>query len=680
VYPQVFGKYVLERELSRGGMARVVLATLRGAGGFEKRLVVKQIRDELSFDQQFIRRFVEEAKTTVALSHPNIVPVYELGLEQGTYFLAMELVEGCSIAELVRERNFDGTKRVLSPEEGAYVGMEVCRALDYAHRRMNVVHRDITPRNVMLDEEGQVKLIDFGIAAPALVAGHEILGSPGHMPPEQVEGKELGPPTDIFAVAVLLMEAWSGVAPFRRATPELCNDAMREPHPKPSDYDPRLIPLDDVIVRAMDLDPKKRQQDAADVARALRAFLQGTDVTDIARELGNRVRDLRETASEPMPMSLDGKTRAPSPSVGDLGTKTFAAREEAVRWSSPPASEIEPPGASTRRLQESIPAPAELGSLGRTPVAPSRPPPHTPMGETPVAPATSATSPDEGRVDPHAATVKRRAAARPDPAMSIPTPLMVEPVGAGGDVLLRNARAAQEAAKAAHASDRPPPREGRVDTLATRPLETAVRDQGRAPPSLTATRSRIGPLVALAALGALGGGVVWRARTNGARSDGGPASTASVTATTSSATMPPLTATTPAVSASPPGSAAVASAAPGSAGTSRLSPPAGSGSGSGSVALVSSASGSSTGSSSAEKGGRTTVAFLGDPGTRVSIDGTMRGACPVRVSLEAGSHDVRFTFDPTGESRGERISVKAGEKITVRAEFTGATPTVRIQR
>jgi serine/threonine protein kinase len=647
VYPQIFGKYVLERELSRGGMARVVLATLRGAGGFEKRLVVKQIRDELSFDQQFIRRFVEEAKTTVALSHPNIVPVYELGLEQGTYFLAMELVEGCSIAELVRERNFDGMKRVLSPEEGAYVGMEVCRALDYAHRRMNVVHRDITPRNVMLDEEGQVKLIDFGIAAPALVAGHEILGSPGHMPPEQVEGKELGPPTDIFAVAVLLMEAWSGIAPFRRATPELCNDAMREKHPKPSDYNPRLIPLDDVIVRAMQLDPKKRQQDAADLARALRAFLQGTDVTDIARELGDRVRDLREAASEPMPMSLDGKTRAPNPSVGDLGTKTFAAREEAVRWSSPPASEIEPPGASTRRLQESIPPPSELPSIEATPLARSRPPPpQTPMGETPVAPA------------------------RPDPAMSIPTPLMLEPVGLGGDVLLRNARAAQDAALASHAAGRTSPGE-RVDTLATRPLETAVRGKNDARPGTSSSRSRVVSLVLLAGVVVVGGGFAWRARSASERTDSGPAPTtstaiasaASVTATTSSATMPPST-TKPAISASPPGSGALGVVNPGGVATgvatSHPAPP--------------------TSASSAEKPGRTMVAFLGDPGTRVSIDGTMRGACPVRVNLEPGQHDVRFTFDPTGESRGERISVKAGEKITVRAEFTGATPTVRIQR
>src|SRR5579859_4740191 len=195
MYPQVFGKYVLERELSRGGMARVVLATLRGAGGFEKKLVVKQIRDELASDDDFVARFVEEAKTAVALAHPNIVPVYELGVELGTYFLAMELVEGASLSELLRASAPDG----LSPEEGAYIGVEVCRALDYAHRRMQVIHRDVTPRNVTVDEEGQVKIIDFGIAARASVAGQDVFGTPGHMPPEQLRREEIGPPTDIFA-------------------------------------------------------------------------------------------------------------------------------------------------------------------------------------------------------------------------------------------------------------------------------------------------------------------------------------------------------------------------------------------------------------------------------------------------------------------------------------------------
>jgi len=638
LYPQVFGKYVLERELSRGGMARVVLATLRGAGGFEKKLVVKQIRDELSFDQQFVRRFVEEAKTTVALSHPNIVPVYELGVEQGTYFLAMELVEGCSIAELVRERNADGTRRVLSPEEGAYVGMEVCRALDYAHRRMKVVHRDITPRNVMLDEEGQVKLIDFGIAAPALVAGHEILGSPGHMPPEQVDGKELGPPTDIFAVAVLLMEAWSGAPPFRRATPEECEAAMRGPHPRPSDFDPRLIPLDDVIVRAMRLDPKERQQEASELGRALRAFLQGTDVGDIARALGDRVRDLREAASEPAPMSREATMRAVAPSAGDLGTKTFAAREEAIRWSQPPPSEIvdlsdasEPPAASTRRLAESIPPPSEI--------------------EIPAPPRAPAA-----------------VARAKDPAMSIPTPLMMEPVGLVGDVVHRASRAAS-----AHGSERPPPSsrrqrpDDRVDTIATRPLETPVHPRGGE--SRTASRKARGWTVGALAIGAAAVALVaWRAR--GGSSDDGRATIVAPPTASTSATTPTTTPTTPTPAVTPSSAAVEPSALPAPPHVPPTAPATGA------------HNGASTAATSAgdKTGGKALVTFLGDPGTRVSIDGVARGACPVRVSLDPGQHDARFSFDPTAESLSEGFRVKAGEKVTVRAEFTGARPTVRVHR
>ena len=659
MYPQVFGKYVLERELSRGGMARVVLATLRGAGGFEKKLVVKQIRDELSFDQQFVRRFVEEAKTTVALSHPNIVPVYELGVEQGTYFLAMELVEGCSIAELTRERNLDGSKRVLTPEEGAYVGMEVCRALDYAHRRMKVVHRDITPRNVMLDEEGQVKLIDFGIAAPALVAGHEILGSPGHMPPEQVEGKELGPATDIFAVAVLLMEAWTGTAPFRRATPEECDAAMRQPHPRPSDFNPRLIPLDDVVMRAMKLDPRQRQQDASDLGRALRAFLQGTDVTDIARDLGDRVRDLRESASERIPMATDGSdARAHNPSAGDLGTQTFAAREEAIRWSRPPAGEIEPPGASTRRLAESVPA--------ERPSEPQLVAQETPRAvvkeEAPTVAARDARS--------QAAERKKSYARSNDPVLSIPTPLMMESVATGSD-LMRTARAAQEAARFAHSSDAPPltPRsDEHAGTITTRGLETAVRDRDGARSDRATPRSRTFAFLSLGLLLAVGVGVAWRARAAVGRTDTAPPASATTSAASAMSPAPTTSATTHATA----GPGVTASVGP--SGTAAPT-------GAITIATPTAAqSGPPTSASATEKPGKALVSLLGDPGTRVSIDGASRGPCPVRVSLDPGQHDVRFNFDPTGESRGERFGVKANERVTVRAEFTGATPTLHIKR
>jgi serine/threonine protein kinase len=190
MFPQLFGKYVLERELASGGMARVYLATLRGAVGFEKRLVVKQIRPELASDYAFVQRFVEEAKTAVELSHPNIVPVYELGVEQGVYYIAMEFCAGVTLSDVLAETG------KLSPEEGAYVGVEICRALDYAHRRGGIVHRDATPRNVLLDEEGAVRLIDFGIAQPVAddeTKKNDVFGSPGHMPPEQLAGKPLTP-------------------------------------------------------------------------------------------------------------------------------------------------------------------------------------------------------------------------------------------------------------------------------------------------------------------------------------------------------------------------------------------------------------------------------------------------------------------------------------------------------
>lgn len=541
MYPQVFGKYVLERELARGGMARVILATLRGAGGFEKRLVVKQIRDELALDQAFVRRFVEEAKTTVALSHPNIVPVYELGVEQGTYFLAMELVDGVSVAELVQ------SGRTLSPEEGAYVGVEVCRALDYAHRRGSVVHRDLTPRNVMIDEEGQVKVIDFGIAAPARAGGVEVFGSPGHMPPEQMRGEELGPPTDLFAVAVLLMEAWSGKPPFRRKTPEECEAAMRAPHPKPSDVDIRLLPLDEVIGRAMALDPKDRPQSADEMGRALRKFLQGLDVGDLARGLGERVKR-RRALMKPTPLGMPSERR-PSVSAHELETRTFAAREEVQSWSThpPPSSERGAgSGPSTRKMASEAPPP-------------------------------------QGNAD-------------------------------------------------------------RIETVATRPLETPV-EQRRARGAKQA--SYRAPLVGGALLLAVAV-VAWV----GARGAG----------TAEPAAAPPRAMATVTVTSSAPAAPPAPSPPPFAPPTRSASAP------------------PPSAPASVAEGVRARLSLFGDPGTRAIVDGTPRGECPIaELAIEPGDHDIRFVFGPTGETSGKRVTVRPGDRLRVRADFAGATPVVTVQ-
>ncbi|HEX3770883.1 MAG TPA: protein kinase [Polyangiaceae bacterium] len=577
MYPQVFGKYVLERELARGGMARVVLATLRGAGGFEKKLVVKQIRDELACDDDFVRRFVDEAKTTVTLAHPNIVPVYELGVERGTYFLAMEFVEGASLAELLRATSTtksggkDG-RPGLSPEEGAYVGVEVCRALDYAHRRMNVVHRDVTPRNVMVDEEGQIKVIDFGIAAPVATApsGHGVFGSPGHMPPEQMDAKELTPAADVFAVAVLLMELWSTKAPFRRRTREEIEAAMRASHPRPSDVDPLLLPLDDVIASAMALDPAARPQQADDLGRALRRFLAGVDLGDVARHLGDRVRDLRVHPAPPPTEPRPVLQRPPSrPTATQVGTKTFAAREElSVR--PPPMDAAEPADAPSTRKIES--RPPELST--------------------------------------------RRLESRPP---------------------------------------------GALDAAAMPPLETPARPAPAAT-SRAVSRTPVGRFGA-ALLGTLGAGVLAVAAFFLGRS-GTAQPPVSAPAIQGSAAIPAVT------SPPPPASTEVArpAAAPAASRVPERMP----------ASSAPSAGPGAQAGQAAQTGQAAQLTLLGD-GTSVAVDGVPRGACPRAVALDPGPHAVVFTFPPTGESKGESLTLRSGERVTLRADFTGATPSIRSQ-
>lgn len=378
MFPQIFGKYVLEREIAAGGMARVYLATLRGAVGFEKRLVVKQIRPELACDEAFVRRFVEEAKTAVELNHPNIVPVFELGVEEGVYYLAMEFCPGLTLADVLAQTGpFD-------PAEGAYVGAEVCRALDYAHRRAGIVHRDVTPRNVLLDDEGAVRLIDFGIAAPVERSGRrarEIFGSPGHMPPEQLRGDALTPATDVFAVAALLIEAWTGVPPFRRATPKESAKAVETPPPPIDAEQPELAPLSGLLVMAVSPNPASRPADAEQFARPLRDFLRATDSGDLARRLGERVRRARirlgeGRASRPPPAREANATPAPATPTSAMDSRTFAARDELVVWtrrlgSGPPPPNSEPKAdPSTRRLSD---RPGASGTPPTPPLAPVEP-------------------------------------------------------------------------------------------------------------------------------------------------------------------------------------------------------------------------------------------------------------------------------------------------------------------
>lgn len=653
MYPQVFGKYILERELGRGGMARILEATLRGAGGFEKKLVVKQIRDELLVDGEFVRRFVEEAKTTVALSHPNIVPVYELGVEQGTYFLAMELVEGLSLDQLLRHEALGGERNRLFPEEGAYIGVEVCRALSYAHRRMKVVHRDITPRNVMIDEEGQVKLIDFGIAAPARVVGQEVFGSPGHMPPEQVQGHELGPPTDIFAVAVLLMEAWSGNAPFRRKTMEECDAAMLAPHPKPSDTDPRLIPLDETVLRAMSLDPRARQQDADELGRSLRHFLTGIDLADVARTLGARVYHARKNLAAAKQEDTKPKS-VRAPSQAEIFTQTFAARAEVDKWSERPES-----GPQGDKPGDRSDAGAKPGAKADIPTPPAREPSRRKelYRETPLMVSTRRI-PNSTPPFPVAPATSQRADKRS------------EEDAKGRDDDTAPVKAPKK--RAASTVQSTP-----IETIATRPIETPARPFNSVLPKARAAAGRKGMLQGALGVGAVAT-ILWfffvRPGTGSSGVQDTHDAAANPVVTVLSVTPQPSVRVVPSVvtSVAPPGSVAEG---PGTAPTVVRPPPS---AGTGSDPGVTSQSNAT--SSAQPPSGAASLSLYGTLGTRVSVDGQAARPCPARMTTTAGAHEIRFLFDQTGESRGERVTLKPGEQVVLRADFTQAVPTVQVLR
>jgi serine/threonine protein kinase len=223
---RALGRYELLRPLARGGMAEVYLARRRAAG-VEKVLVVKRIRPERSGDVRFLDMFVKEARLSMSLAHQNIVPVFDFGRIDDQVFLAMERVEGKDLSSCLTRAG----ERRLPPLLAAFIAAECCQALDYAHRRkspegvaLGIVHRDVTPRNVLLSWSGEVKLTDFGIASLAGDSTSQLIGTPAYLAPEQARGEQVDARADVYAVGLVLREALTG----ERARPGGDREALIE--------------------------------------------------------------------------------------------------------------------------------------------------------------------------------------------------------------------------------------------------------------------------------------------------------------------------------------------------------------------------------------------------------------------------------------------------------------------
>jgi serine/threonine protein kinase len=284
------GRYDIVDRIGVGGMAEAFRARAHGPGGYQRQLVIKRILPHLAEDPDFVRAFVDEAKILGMLNHPNVVGVYDFGEDQGRHYLALEFLDGPSLASIVERAGRQGTPIPIGII--AYAGREICNGLSAVHtmrdplgNAMGVIHRDVSPSNVMTTLNGGVKLLDFGVAKIATsgrVTRHgQIKGKSGYFAPEQISGEPIDARVDLFALGVLLHEMLCLEHLFYGEGGDLAAIyrimEMQIPPPASIRRDTPAA-LDEIVMKALSRDRTRRYDNAAAMGRALDAVVAAEGV------------------------------------------------------------------------------------------------------------------------------------------------------------------------------------------------------------------------------------------------------------------------------------------------------------------------------------------------------------------------------------------------------------------
>jgi len=307
-----FGQYVLIEKIATGGMAEVWKARMRGVEGFQKIVAIKKILPHLSDNQDFIEMFVDEAKLAAQLNHNNIIHIYDLGKIQNSYYIAMEYIDGYDLKTILRRAQ--ERDQPMQIELALFIASKVAAALDYAHRKrdfddhdLGLVHRDVSPQNVLISQEGDIKLCDFGIAKAASKASHTqagaLKGKLQYMSPEQAWGRAIDKRSDVFALAAVLFEMLTGRRLFTGDNELSILEQVREARVvAPSTINDEVPPeIDSIVLKALSKDPAQRYQTAGEMARDLDAILYNFKPTPTSADLAIYMHRL--STSEPIPVA-----------------------------------------------------------------------------------------------------------------------------------------------------------------------------------------------------------------------------------------------------------------------------------------------------------------------------------------------------------------------------------------
>ncbi len=339
------GNYRLLKLLATGGMGEIWLARQQGLAGFDRLAVVKRILPHLARSRKFVRMFVDEARLAANLSHPHIVPIYDWGRIGETFYIAMEYVHGENLRVVNRESSARPAG-AMPPYLVARVISQAAEALDYAHTRkdergqsLGIVHRDMSPQNLILSYEGQIKVVDFGIAKAVGRTTHTRVGDRKgkivYMSPEQVRSEELDHRSDIFSLGIVLWELSTGARLYREQESEfLVLQAICEQEPpRPRDVR-RTVPteLEAIILRALEKDPNDRYQTAGEMHLDLERFLQASSQVVSSNHLAEYMRGLFPEREERFSI-LKGEKKTPDEKLLSRMSSLF----EEPRSSSSPA-------------------------------------------------------------------------------------------------------------------------------------------------------------------------------------------------------------------------------------------------------------------------------------------------------------------------------------------------------